>query len=62
MLAGPDFATCTHGDHTVLFLAIYPLYEDETNLKLNEGAKALTERLRSREVTELLDPTRPSVA
>ena len=51
----------THGDHTVTFIAVYPLYEDETNLKLTEGADALTERLEAASVTELLDPTRPSV-
>jgi len=61
VLAGPDFAQMTDGEHTVTFIAVYPLYEDETNLKLNEGADALTERLDAAEVTELLDPTRPSV-
>jgi hypothetical protein len=61
-LADHAFVHMTHGDHTVTFLAVCPLYEDETNLKLNEGADALTERLDAAGVTELLDPTRPSVA
>jgi hypothetical protein len=61
-LADPDFVQMTHGDHTVTFMAVYPLYEDETNLKLNEGAKALTERLKAAGVTDLLDPTRPSIS
>ena len=61
VLAGPDFLHMRHDDHTVVFLGICPLFEDETNFKLNEGAKALNERLEAASVTELLDPTRPSV-
>jgi hypothetical protein len=62
LLAADDFVHMTHGDHAVTFLGIYPLYEDETNFKLNDGAKALNERLSAAGVTELLDPSRPSVA
>ena len=51
-----------HGDHTVFFLGVYPLYQDEMDLKLAHGAEALTDRLEAAEVTELLDPTRPSVS
>ena len=59
--AGPDFSSMPHGDHTVFFLGVYPLYQDEMDLKLAHGAEALTDRLEAAEVTELLDPTRPSV-
>ncbi len=60
--AGPDFSSMPHGDHTVFFLGVYPLYQDEMDLKLAHGAEALTDRLEAAEVTELLDPTRPSIA
>ncbi len=60
-LADHDFVHMTHGEHSVTFLGVYPLFEDETNFKLNEGANALTERLEAAGVTELLDPTRASV-
>ena len=54
-------STCTTATTPSCSSPIHPLFEDETNLKLNEGAKALNERLEAAGVTELLDPTRPSV-
>lgn len=42
-------------DKTIHFLAIYPLYEEEMQLKLDHGFDALAERLEAAGVTELLD-------
>ena len=60
--AGPDFASMTHGDHPIYFAGVYPLYEDEMDFKVAHGADPLEERLAAADITELLDPTRPSVA
>ena len=46
----------------ITFLAVYPIYTDEMELKLNEGADVLFERLLKEDVSELLDANRPSVA
>ncbi len=59
--AGPDFASMAHGDHTIVFAGVYPLYEDEMDFKVAHGAEPLEERLAAAAITELLDPTRPSV-
>ena len=60
--AGEDFVQMRTGDHVVTFLGVFPLYEDEMRLKLEGGADELGRRLDEAGVTELLDPTRPSVA
>ena len=44
------------------FFAVVPLHEDEMNFKLKKGNDALVDRLDEAGVTELLDPSRPSVA
>ena len=44
----------------IQFLAVYPLYADEMALKLKKGLDALLERFETSDVTDILDPTRPS--
>jgi hypothetical protein len=48
-------------DATVHFLGIYPLYAEEMNVKLEKGSDALLELLEKSEVTEILNPARPSL-
>jgi hypothetical protein len=60
--AAEDFIQMRHGDDVVTFLGICPLYEDEMRLKLEAGAEELARRLDEAGVTELIDPTRRSVA
>ena len=50
------------GEHTVTFLGVYPLYEDEMQLKLDQGAEELADRFEAARVSEALEPGRPSVA
>jgi hypothetical protein len=45
----------------VRFYGVYPLYEDEMDLKLRRGEGKLVDLLVRDGVTELLDPARPSV-
>ncbi len=49
------------GDRDVHVFALVPLHEDEMDFKLRYGADALEERLDKAQVTEVLDPQRPSV-
>jgi hypothetical protein len=41
---------------------VYPLYQEELDLKLRDGSDRLDELLDQNGITELLDPNRPSVA
>lgn len=60
--AGPDFSSLAHGDHTIFFLGVYPLFMAEMDFKLEHGTEALTDRLEAAAITELLNPTRPTIA
>jgi hypothetical protein len=47
---------------TIYFLSVVPMYSDEMALKLKKGAEAFESALVDAGYSELLDPTRPSVA
>ena len=47
---------------TIHFAAIFPLYDEEMELKLENGTEILFERLVNQKVTELVDVTRNNVA
>lgn len=68
MLSSPDglpqaFSTlgAPSGD-TIFFLALTPLYEEEMDLKLNEGAEALELRFGARRIGPVVDTDRANVA
>jgi hypothetical protein len=46
----------------VTFLAVYPVYSSEMELKLAEGADTLFDLLFSNGVTEIVDPSRENLA
>jgi Suppressor of fused protein (SUFU) len=59
---GPDgFETLTAGKRQVTLMGVVPLHEDEMNLKLEKGSDELIDLLDAAELSELLDPQRPSV-
>ncbi|MDH3399291.1 MAG: suppressor of fused domain protein [Acidobacteriota bacterium] len=47
-------------EKTIHFHAVVPLYKDEMDLKLREGVDALLDGFDEHEISELLDPRRPS--
>ncbi len=47
---------------TIRFLAVVPLYEEEMALKMREGTDALVAALRRHGVSDVVEPTRKSVA
>lgn len=47
---------------SVHFFAVFPLYREEMQLKLDEGTEVLLERFEEHGVTELVDVGRPNVA
>lgn len=49
------------GEREITFLGVYPLLAGEMQLKLDQGAQALVDRIDRADLTELLDPARPSV-
>jgi hypothetical protein len=51
-----------HDDITIEFLALWPLYPEELELKLSQGLKALQAAFAKAGVTDLLDIHRPNVA
>ncbi len=51
-----------HEGRDIHFHAVYFLYEDEMQLKLEQGAEHLWDLLAEANVTEAVDPDRPSVA
>lgn len=59
---GDSFMVCEHGDERITMLAVYPLYAEEMQLKLDKGADALMSRMERRGITDLLAPGRPNVA
>lgn len=58
-----EFVQLEVGDKTVWFYAIYPVYAEEMQFKIDnpEGADALFERFEKAKVTELVDPLRKNV-
>ena len=50
-----------HDGRSISFFSIIPLYDDELQFKLDHGNDALLDLFDAMRVTELLDPTRPSV-
>jgi Suppressor of fused protein (SUFU) len=66
MLAPPrtvpgGFTVLRHDGRDIHFHGLFTLLEDEMQAKLDHGADALLERFDQAGVTELLDPSRPSV-
>lgn len=58
----PEFMTANiRPDKQVRFLAVIPLYTEEMQLKLKDGADALYDLFDERGVSELLDPKRANV-
>lgn len=49
-------------DKVIVFMAVYLLYAEELELKLNEGVEALMTRFYEANLTDLIDLTRPNVA
>jgi hypothetical protein len=63
VLAPENFGTLELDDgRSVRFLGVIPIYEDEMRLKLDKGADALYDLFDEHELTDLVDPRRPSVA
>ena len=61
-LTAPDgFETLRLGEREIQFLAVIPLHRAEMQLKLDKGLDALADRLDEVELTEIMDPNRPSV-
>jgi hypothetical protein len=61
-LIAPDrFATLRLDQREIRFFAVVPLHRDEMQLKLDKGLEALVELVDEAEITEFLDPERPSV-
>lgn len=48
-------------EKTIHFLSVIPLYADEMDLKLREGAEALFDGFERDRVSEILNPQRPSI-
>jgi hypothetical protein len=46
----------------VTFLAVYPVYSSEMDLKLSEGPDAIFDLLFSNGVTEIVEPNRENLA
>ena len=60
---GPDgFERAEAAGREINVLAVIPLHDDEMDLKLKKGSDALVGLLDEAELSELLDPARPSVA
>ena len=55
-----SFQTMQVGDRPVEMLAVWPLYPEEMDLKLEKGTEALVERFEEMGITPLVDPSRPS--
>jgi hypothetical protein len=61
VLAPDDFSPLAVGGRSIEFLALFPLYEQEMNFKLEHGLEALIDRLDEADATEVVEPRRPSV-
>jgi hypothetical protein len=62
VIAPDGFETLAVGGREISFFAVFPLHADEMELKLEQGADALYDLLDEAELTEILDPDRPSAA
>ncbi|MGH3716438.1 MAG: suppressor of fused domain protein, partial [Micromonosporaceae bacterium] len=61
-LVGPDvFRLTTSSGRSIAFYGVIPLYAEELQRRLSGAEPELMELLGEHEVTELLDPARPSV-
>lgn len=49
-------------EKTIHFMAMVPLYREETDLKLRKGTDALLEKFSENDITDVLDIGRPNVA
>jgi hypothetical protein len=59
---GPEgFERAEAAGREINVLGVIPLHDDEMDLKLRKGAEALVDLLDEAELSELLDPARPSV-
>lgn len=56
----PEFFTLKVGKRTIYFLSPVPVYPEEMQLKLSEGAEALNERLVKLGTFDNYDPKRPN--
>lgn len=56
-----SFARLDLPDRPIPFYGVFPLHADEMELKLKKGAETLVGLLADANVTELVDPERPSV-
>ncbi len=62
VLAPPEFAALPVGDDkTIHFFSVIPLYPEEMNYKLRQGAESLLDKLDRGGISELLDVDRKSV-
>ena len=59
----PEFSELKIDDEkTIYFFSLYPLYEGEMNLKLEQGTDALLERFEKHDVDDFIDPCRVDVS
>ncbi|MFP6765322.1 MAG: suppressor of fused domain protein [Planctomycetaceae bacterium] len=56
--APPEFHELVLSDRTIRFYGVWPLYQAEAELKIDEGFEALLDRLETSRVTELVDISR----
>jgi Suppressor of fused protein (SUFU) len=61
LIAPEGFEMLRFEEREIQFLAVMPLHRDEMQLKLDKGLDALLDLLDEAELTEILDPERPSV-
>lgn len=59
---GEAFMHVDAGDDRVHMLAVYPLYAEELQLKLDRGAEELFDRLEAEGITDVVSPGRCNVA
>lgn len=58
-----EFQTLTISpEKTVQFYTLYPIYREEMNLKMEQGADALIDRFEEYNIGDVLDLTRPNTA
>lgn len=57
-----DFVRLETNQKQIWFLSVIPIYKEEMQMKLKQGAGALLERLEKAKVTELMDIKRKNVA
>lgn len=62
LLPGPDFSELkVDAEKTIHFFSLLPLYREEMDFKLKEGADPLFDRFEAAGVNDLIDPNRPNV-